>query len=333
MLFLWLGAAIAGDTPAIASCQDTPQAGDVKWAIARTVLIETESGSGSGVLVSGDGFVLTAAHVLSGAETFEVTVHGGQPQTARLVRANAESDLALLHVDVDGTPCVSLRTSMADVGDDLIVIGSPGGEQLSHSVAKGIVSSYREADGVTLVQTDAAINLGNSGGPMIGPSGELVGVVSFKLVGDAVEGLGFGIASSDIAQALNIRWGTETDPALLSEDATVAPLAPSIRYPDIDLNGSDPISTDVAYTMNYRPRKGLVWLGVGLAAAGGGGVAATNIQYNNARKMPLANYRTLQAANVGSVTVVALGAGVVALGLLPSNKGDVAVVPTPDGEL
>ena len=104
--------------------------------------------------------------------------------------------MALLKVDIPSSSCLNLASGPVNVGDDLYAIGAPGSEELAFSVSKGIVSGLRELDGQGFIQTDASINEGNSGGPLLNQSGEAVGIVSWKIVIPGFEGLGFGVPTS-----------------------------------------------------------------------------------------------------------------------------------------
>lgn len=233
MFALLATSAAYGDSSAsVSACIEAPQPGDVAWASARTFRIETNSGVGTSVSVSPDGFLMTAAHVVAGATEIAAVFPGDEKLPVTVVRTSEASDLALLRVERKGIPCMPMHAVPIAVGADVYVIGSPLGAELTNSVSKGIVSGYREMDGHTLVQTDATINHGNSGGPMVGPDGDLVGIVSFKATGDSVEGLGFAVAATNIPAELDIRWGVVTDASLLQ---LVAMAPPEDSGPEISL--------------------------------------------------------------------------------------------------
>ena len=132
---------------AVRECNADPlvMPGDTERALESTLLVATEDGTGSAVVISPDGFALTAAHVVAGRE--EVTVHSSDDTTtpARVVRIDREHDVALLRLETTDTlPCLDLSMVEARLGSDVFVLGSPGGTALSFSVSKGIVSAYRE---------------------------------------------------------------------------------------------------------------------------------------------------------------------------------------------
>jgi serine protease Do len=156
------------------------------------------TGAGSGVIVSGDGYIVTNNHVVSEARSITVRLTDGSEYAATVRGVDAKTDLAVLKFDVAGlTPAVFGDSSTLVVGDTTLVIGNPLGE-LGGTVTSGIVSALdREIaiDGETmsLLQTDAAVNPGNSGGGLFNLHGELIGVVNAKSSGSGVEGLGFAI--------------------------------------------------------------------------------------------------------------------------------------------
>lgn len=161
------------------------------------------SEQGSGVLISAQGEVLTAAHLVQTADTVRVKFIDGTTLGASVVASEPAADVALLKLEQvpDGVPVAKLADSdQAQVGDRVIVIGAPYG--LSHTMTIGYLSA-RHAPGSLggklvlgeFLQTDAAINRGNSGGPMFNANGEVIGIVSYILSrSGAFEGLGFGVA-------------------------------------------------------------------------------------------------------------------------------------------
>jgi len=222
----------AADAPSatIESCSDkaTDDIGDMK---DRTVRIETMAGSGSGVLVSPDGWILTAAHVVGGAKKVDVVFADGSEIKADVVRKVTRADAALIKVDVSGVRCSKVTKNVPETGDDVLVVGSPLGEALEQSVTKGIVSATRDNDGVTLIQTDAAINPGNSGGPIFTAGGRVAGIVSFKIAAEAVEGVAFAIEQEAFLTALGIEFESgadgEVEPFVDESEGPTGPLKPA----------------------------------------------------------------------------------------------------------
>ena len=159
------------------------------------------SGAGSGVILTQDGYIVTNHHVIEGANSITVRTRSGDEYNASLVGSDEQSDLAVLKIDATGlTPAVLGDSTTLEVGDLAIAIGNPLGE-LGGSVTSGIISALdREMtiDGqtMTLLQTDAAVNPGNSGGGLFNANGDLIGIVNAKSSGENVEGIGFAIPIS-----------------------------------------------------------------------------------------------------------------------------------------
>mgnify|MGYP000715438198 CR=1 FL=1 len=159
------------------------------------------SGAGSGVILTQDGYIVTNHHVIEGATSILVRTRSGDEYSAELIGSDEQSDLAVLKIDASGlTPAVLGDSTKLEVGDLAVVIGNPLGE-LGGTVTSGIISALdREVsiDGqtMTLMQTDAAVNPGNSGGGLFDANGDLVGIINAKSSGDNVEGLGFAIPIS-----------------------------------------------------------------------------------------------------------------------------------------
>lgn len=164
------------------------------------------SGAGSGVILTQDGYIVTNHHVIEDANSITVRTRSGDEYNASLVGFDEQSDLAVLKIDATGlTPAVLGDSTTLEVGDLAIAIGNPLGE-LGGSVTSGIISALdREMtiDGqtMTLLQTDAAVNPGNSGGGLFNANGDLIGIVNAKSSGENVEGIGFAIP---ISTATNI---------------------------------------------------------------------------------------------------------------------------------
>lgn len=193
---------------------------DVVAAVAPAVVsIQVEgpsgAGAGSGVILTSGGEVLTNAHVVEGATTVRVLVSGESvPRTATILGAAASADLALLQLDGDGgLPTVELGDAFdVAVGDDVVAIGNALGLQGGPTVTRGIVSaldrSLETAAGVLsgLIQTDASISSGNSGGPLVNVDGEVIGIntaVAAASRTTAAENIGFAIAVDRIEPAID----------------------------------------------------------------------------------------------------------------------------------
>lgn len=157
-----------------------------------------ESGAGSGVIMSEDGYIITNNHVVSGASNVTVTLQDGSTHAATVVGADSQSDIAVVKIDATGlTPAVMGDSDKLAVGETVLAVGNPLGE-LSGTVTNGIVSALNREVTVnnqkmTLIQTNASISPGNSGGGLFNAEGDLIGIVNAKSVSDNAEGLGFAI--------------------------------------------------------------------------------------------------------------------------------------------
>ncbi|MGE5148259.1 MAG: S1C family serine protease [Candidatus Eiseniibacteriota bacterium] len=162
------------------------------------VVISTPSAIGTGFFISPDGYIVTNHHVIGERATASVKLRSGPTLTAVTVATNSIKDLALLKISGDGFRWLELSTGAeAGVGRDVLAIGTPRG--LSWSVSKGIVSAVRDQRGVRFIQTDAAINSGNSGGPLIDlASGKVIGVNTLGVRKDLAEGLNFAVSAEDV---------------------------------------------------------------------------------------------------------------------------------------
>ncbi len=167
-------------------------------------------GVGSGVLISEDGLILTAAHVVHVADSVHVEFQDGTRTLGRVLASDRDADIALVKIEraPEGVMSVPLADSDAvAIGDEIIVIGAPYG--LGHTLSVGHISGRRVADdddlfaGTELFQTDAAINQGNSGGPLFTLDGEVAGVVSHILSrSGGYEGMGFAVSSNTVRKLL-----------------------------------------------------------------------------------------------------------------------------------
>jgi serine protease Do len=165
---------------------------------------EVERGTGSGFIVSADGYILTNHHVVEGADQVRVQLLNGRVHEATIVGSDPNTDLAVLKIDVGGLPAASLGTSdRARIGEWVLAIGNPLGENLTFTVTSGIISAKgRGLPGLSnrgqnsiqdFIQTDAAINRGNSGGPLVNVRGEVIGVNS-AIASESGFNMGYGFA-------------------------------------------------------------------------------------------------------------------------------------------
>jgi len=197
-------------TPNGSSIADVAEA-----VIPSTVLIEAigegSGGYGTGFFVSADGYIATNYHVIEGAETVRVTLSAGQVKDARIVGYAQADDIAVLKISGDNYPALSIGDSDAlRVGDILVAVGHPGGVEAPWTTTHGIVSALNrvitvntdiEIFDVTMIQTDAALNPGNSGGPICNLNGEVVGIVSRKLTD--TEGISLALPINGSMELIN----------------------------------------------------------------------------------------------------------------------------------
>ena len=180
-----------------------------------------QSGAGSGVIISQDGYILTCAHVVDGATSVKVQLQNGETYDASIVGSDATSDIAVIKIEATGlTPAVIGDSDALAVGETVVAVGNPLGT-LSNTVTDGIISALNrevtvEDNDMTLLQTNASISPGNSGGGLFNANGELIGVVNAKSSYSEAEGIGFAIpidSAMEIAQQL-IENGAVIRPAL-----------------------------------------------------------------------------------------------------------------------
>lgn len=180
--------------------------GNLQQAIKASVTIKGKDGHGSGFLVSPDGYIVTNYHVIDRVPDGKVVLNDKSVFDYDVVQYDKEIDLALIKIDASGlTPFKLQKSGGTEVGADIYTIGTPRSAELSQSLTKGIVSGIRTTEnGSKLIQTDASINAGNSGGALVDPKGLVLGVVSSKLAGFGVEGVAFGIPVGEVFDKLKL---------------------------------------------------------------------------------------------------------------------------------
>ena len=192
-----------------------PMSGEDIYVMAcgQVVGVTAGAGSGSGIIVSEDGYILTNQHVIESAvlrdQPVTVVTFSGERYTAQVLGAEADSDLAVLKIDADGlTPAVLTDSDCLTVGETVYAVGNPMAD-LPYTMTRGVVSARdrRIATGenvaANMFQFDAAMNRGTSGGPVYNARGQVVGVATAKYTASGVEGLGFAIPSTDACRIAN----------------------------------------------------------------------------------------------------------------------------------
>ncbi|MBO5852882.1 MAG: trypsin-like peptidase domain-containing protein [Clostridia bacterium] len=189
---------------------------------------QESSGEGSGVIYTGDGYIITNYHVISDAVDYgksskiQVFLSGDTENgyDATVVGYNISNDLAVVKISSENLKAIEWAdSSKLKVGQQVMAIGNPGGLEFMGSATWGIVSGLNrvlstESDGSTtqLIQTDAAINPGNSGGALVNTEGKLIGINSSKLVSESVEGMGFAIPSNIVKEICDRIIAKENNP-------------------------------------------------------------------------------------------------------------------------
>lgn len=168
-----------------------------------------EQGSGSGVIISQDGYIVTNYHVIENAQKIMVNVADGRQFEAEVKGSDPETDLAVLKINASNLPAADLGDSdKIRVGELVVAIGNPLGYEFARSVTAGVISAKDREITIQerkfkLIQTDAAINPGNSGGALVNSQGEVIGINSAKLVITGVEGMGFAIPVNTAKPIIN----------------------------------------------------------------------------------------------------------------------------------
>lgn len=196
-----------------------------------------ERATGTGVIIDGSGYIVTNNHVIEGASELTVTLGDGEEYPARLIGHDAATDLAVIKVDKENLPVAHFGNSEdLAVGETAIAIGNPLGLAFSQTVTVGVISAKQRTITInehnfTFIQTDAAINDGNSGGALVNLNGEVIGINTAKIKISGVEGMGFAIPSNTVKAItrdlilhgriirpwIGVYWGGDVDEALAGQ--------------------------------------------------------------------------------------------------------------------
>lgn len=175
-----------------------------------TVIVKTEKGHGSGFAITNDGYIITNYHVIASENADKpqeatIILNDGSKQKATLVKANKDRDVALLKIETKFDKCfeIPMQKNFAPL-EEVFAMGAPKSIELGQSASKGIISSERNVNNISLIQTNISINGGNSGGPMFNKDGKLYGIVTSKLFGIGVEGVAFAVPAYKLKEYLNI---------------------------------------------------------------------------------------------------------------------------------
>jgi len=161
---------------------------------------------GTGVVIKSGGEILTNAHVVDGMNSIVVILNDGSAYSGKVKYTDEAADLAVVKIDKLGLPIVTFGDSDAiRTGDTVVAIGTPLSFSLRNSASKGIISGVNRglSSEYALIQTDAAINFGNSGGPLVNLKGQVVGINSSKFAGVGIEGVGFSIPANTVKYVID----------------------------------------------------------------------------------------------------------------------------------
>jgi len=211
----------------------------IQQSLPAVVQVEAGNASGSGFFISANGIVATNAHVIGDKQSVIVITSTGRTLQSTNIYVDSDRDLALIKVTGENLPYLTVSPALPMQGTDVFAIGTPGAHDvtgtvmLPNSVTKGIVSGIRQFSSETVaslpgregiwVQTDATINHGNSGGPLVDRSGLVVGVNTLSFTATGTPGINFALSSTELAQIVRTRLGVSLKPSdMLPKDSSPA---------------------------------------------------------------------------------------------------------------
>lgn len=247
----------------------------VQRSLPAIVMVETPLGSGSGFFISSEGLVATNAHVVRDQPSATVITSSGKAITSSHIYVDQDRDLALIKVDAHNVPYLVLSPTLPLQGADVIAIGTPGANDASgtvllpNSVTKGVVSGIRQFSDTTVanipgragtwIQTDATINHGNSGGPLLNRSGLVVGINTLSFSATGTPGINFALSSTELSQVVSYRLGVNlntpsTPTSQISAASAKLTIISTPSGADIEVDGVFLGSTpsDIAVTSGSR---------------------------------------------------------------------------------
>lgn len=179
----------------------------LKELIKSVVTVVAADDHGSGFFISSNGLIMTNFHVVKGAEEVKVVLDNGITLPAKVIATNPDKDLAILKIEGSGyRPLLISTNADLDLGGDVYAIGTPTDVDLGQTITRGIIGGKRRIEENIYIQTDVSISPGNSGGPLINSKGEVIGIMSGKLIGKGIEGIAFAIPSYLALDYLNIQY-------------------------------------------------------------------------------------------------------------------------------
>lgn len=210
----------------------------IQKSLPAIVQVKTANGSGSGFFITENGLVVTNAHVIGGQQSAMIITSTGRALQSNSIYVDQDRDLALIKVDAHSIRFLDVSPSLPMQGSEVIAIGTPGARDatgivlLPNTVTKGIVSGVREFSENTVanipgragtwIQTDAAINHGNSGGPLLNRNGQVVGVNTLSFSSSGAPGINFALASPELTRIVKFRLGITLGPQTKSGSETAA---------------------------------------------------------------------------------------------------------------
>ena len=185
--------------------------------LAAVATVESGIGSGSAFYISQEGYLLTNKHVVGDDKFVRVKLSNGRSLVGEVIRVDKARDVALLHTDPIGGEALALRPDAGTVGEVVYAVGSPFGQSLSGTITRGVLSARRVFEGVPFLQSDVAVNPGNSGGPLLDGSGRVIGMSALKIEG---QGINIFIPIDDVLDKLSLTLGSSSATAQAATPAT-----------------------------------------------------------------------------------------------------------------
>jgi serine protease Do len=172
--------------------------------LAAVATVESGIGSGSAFYISQEGYLLTNKHVVGDDKFVRVKLSNGRSLVGEVIRVDKVRDVALLHTDPVGGEALALRSDAGTIGEVVYAVGSPFGQSLSGTITRGVLSARRVFEGVPFLQSDVAVNPGNSGGPLLDGNGRVIGMSAIKT---EAQGINIFIPIDDVLDKLSLTLG------------------------------------------------------------------------------------------------------------------------------
>jgi len=175
--------------------------------LAAVATVESGIGSGSAFYISQAGYLLTNRHVVGDDKFVRIKLTSGRSLVGEVVRIDKARDVALLHTDPVAIEALALRSDGGAVGEVVYAVGSPFGQSLSGTITRGVLSARRVFEGIPFLQSDVAVNPGNSGGPLIDANGRVIGIT---VIGTSAQGINMFIPIDDVLEKLSLTLGSSS---------------------------------------------------------------------------------------------------------------------------